>query len=74
MTTMQKTVSLLSLALLIGLLGTSGKAISVYAQDQHTDNVIAESTISQVSVEASMRGTEPYIDATVTTDQPVRQR
>ncbi|AFC66812.1 TPA: hypothetical protein ACNYHX_001344 [Streptococcus pyogenes] len=73
MTTMQKTVSLLSLALLIGLLGTSGKAISVYAQDQHTDNVIAESTISQVSVEASMRGTEPYIDATVTTDQPVRQ-
>lgn len=29
MTTMQKTVSLLSLALLIGLLGTSGKAISV---------------------------------------------
>ncbi|HHJ7625830.1 TPA: hypothetical protein ACQM95_000600 [Streptococcus pyogenes] len=73
MTTMQKTISLLSLALLIGLLGTSGKAISVYAQDQHTDNVIAESTISQVSVEASMRGTEPYIDATVTTDQPVRQ-
>ncbi|VHB05720.1 membrane protein [Streptococcus pyogenes] len=73
MTTMQKTISLLSLALLIGLLGTSGKAISVYAQDQHTDNVIAESTISQVSVEASMRGTEPYIDATVITDQPVRQ-
>ncbi|TYK80214.1 hypothetical protein E0F64_10600, partial [Streptococcus pyogenes] len=70
MTTMHKTISLLSLALLIGLLGTSSKAISVYAQVQHTDNVIAESTISPVSVEASILGTEPYIDATVTIDQP----
>ena len=71
MTSMKKSLTLFSAALLI----SSGLSLSmpnaVRAEDGQTDKVTAETSVSQVSVEATMRGTEPYIDATIATSQPV---
>lgn len=73
MTSIKKSLGLISTTLLIASVLSVSSPYAVYAEDSQPDKVTAETKTNQVNVDASMRGNEPYIDATIATEQPVSQ-
>ncbi|MCB2833724.1 hypothetical membrane associated protein [Streptococcus dysgalactiae subsp. dysgalactiae] len=73
MTSIKKSLGLISTTLLIASVLSVSSPYAVYAEDSQPDKMTAETKTNQVNVDASMRGNEPYIDATIATEQPVSQ-